>query len=164
MVDFPHLLQRFATAVEINDGPALAALFTAEGTYDDGFFGPHTGAAAITRMLAHFHETGSSYRWEFFEPVTDGRLGYARYRFSYRSGMPGAEGKPVAFEGMSCFTFDGDRIAHYAEVFDRGIALAQQDFPPERIKRVLDKAVARQNAGPEFQAHLRRFVYPAQSG
>ena len=52
-------------------------------------------------MLQHFHDTGSNYRWDFFDPLSDGNTGYARYRFSYASGMPGAEGKPVVFEGIS---------------------------------------------------------------
>jgi hypothetical protein len=108
-------------------------------------------------MLQHFHDTGSNYRWDFFDPISDARAGYARYRFSYASGMPGAEGKPVVFEGISFFRFQGGLIARYAEVFDRGMALAQQDFAAERIKRVLLKLAARQNAGAGAQEHLARF-------
>jgi hypothetical protein len=158
MVDFGKLLERFATAVRDNDGAGLAALFTADGVYDDGFFGEYAGAEAITAMLAHFHETGADYRWDFFDPLSDGRIGYARYRFSYVSKMPGAQGKPVVFEGTSFFTFKGDKIARYCEVFDRGVALVQQDFPAERLKKVLAKAAARQNAGAQAQEHLARFA------
>jgi len=158
MVDFPKLLERFAKAVQDNDGPGLASLFTEDGVYDDGFFGEFKGAKAIAEMLAHFHEGGTSYRWDFFDPLSDGRIGYARYRFSYASKMPGAEGKPVVFEGTSFFTFAGDRIAHYREVFDRGLALVQQDFAAERLKKVLVKAAARQNAGAECREHLARLA------
>jgi|HubBroStandDraft_6_1064221.scaffolds.fasta_scaffold385295_2 hypothetical protein len=156
--DFPDLLKKFAAAVEANDGAGLAALFTADGVYEDGFYGAYTGAAAIVGMVAHFHETGESFRWEFFDPVSDGRVGYAHYRFSYRSKVAGAEGKPVAFEGIGHFALRDGRIARYCEVFDRGLALAQQGFAPERIKRVVEKAAARQNATPEFAAHLRRLA------
>ena len=157
MIDFPDLLSRFAKAVGANDGTGFSALFTADGTYDDGFFGEYKGRQAIAEMLQHFHDTGSNYRWDFFDPLSDGRTGYARYRFSYASGMPGAQGKPVLFEGISFFTFRDGLIARYAEAFDRGMALAQQDFAAERIKKVLLKLAARQNAGEQAQEHLERF-------
>ena len=157
MADFPRMLELFAGAVEANDGAGLAALFTEDGIYEDGFFGAYAGPAAIAAMVAHFHKTGSSFRWEFFDPLTDGRSGYARYRFSYRSAMPGAEGKPVVFEGISFFRFRDGLIARYAEAFDRGMALAQQDFAAERIKKVLLKLAARQNTGAGAKEHLARF-------
>ena len=158
MVDFSQMLARFAAAVEANDGAGLAALFAADGVYEDGFYGAYAGAAAIAGMVAHFHETGEDYRWEFVDPVSDGRAGYAHYRFSYRSKVAGAEGKPVAFEGISHFTLRDGLIARYREVFDRGLALAQQGFAAERIKRIVEKAAARQNETPEFAAHLRRLA------
>jgi hypothetical protein len=161
MVDFSALLRRFSEAVVANDGKALAALFTEDGVYDDGFFGAHKGHAEIARMLARFHATGGDYRWDFFDPLSDGRIGYARWRFSYASKMPGAEGRPVVFEGMSLFEFRGDRIARYGEAFDRGVAFVQQEFPAERLKKILVKAAARQNATPECREHLARFASTA---
>jgi hypothetical protein len=92
---FPDLLRRFATAVAANDGAAFSALFTADGVYDDGFFGEYRGRKAIVDMLRHFHHTGSNFRWDFFDALSDGKTGYARYRFSYASKMAGSEGKPV---------------------------------------------------------------------
>ena len=157
MTDFTDLLSRFARAVTANDGAAFAALFTEDGVYDDGFFGEYKGRKAIIEMLQHFHETGSNYRWDFFDALSDGRSGYARYRFSYASGMPGAEGKPVVFEGIAHFVFHDGAIARYEESFDRGMALAQQDFAPERIKKVLLKLAARQNGTAAAQEHLARF-------
>ena len=157
MEDFSGLLGRFTRAVIANDGVSFAALFTEDGVYDDGFFGEYQGRKAIAGMLAHFHDTGSKYRWDFFDPLSDGHTGYARYRFSYASGMPGAEGKPVVFEGISFFTFRDGLIARYAESFDRGMALAQQDFAAERIKKVLLKLAARQNGSAAAQEHLQRF-------
>jgi hypothetical protein len=109
-------------------------------------------------MLARFHETGGAYRWDFFDSLADGRIGYARWRFSYASKMPGAEGKPVVFEGMSLFEFRGDRIARYSESFDRGIALVQQDFPAERLRKILMKTAQAQNATPACREHLARFA------
>ena len=157
MLDFSDLLSRFAKAVAANDGSGFSALFTEDGTYDDGFFGEYNGRKAIAEMLQHFHDTGSNYRWDFFDPLSDGRQGYARYRFSYASGMPGAAGKPVVFEGTAHFVFRDGLIARYEENFDRGMALAQQDFAAERIKKVLLKLAARQNAGEGAKDHLARF-------
>jgi limonene-1,2-epoxide hydrolase len=162
MADFSDMLARLAAAVEANDGAALAALFTADGVYEDGFYGAHRGTDAIAGMVAHFHKTGSSFRWEFFDLLADARRGYARFRFSYLSAMPGAEGKPVVFEGVGCFELHDGRIARYCEVFDRGLALAQQGFAAERIKRVLEKAAARQNDTPECRAHLARLAGAAR--
>lgn len=157
MSDFPALLDRFAAAVVANDGAGLAALFTEDGTYDDGFFGPHTGRPAIAGMLQRFHDTGRDYRWTWSEPLSDGTTAYASWRFSYASRLPGAEGKPILFEGISRFRFRGDLIAHYAEAFDRGVALVQTGMPPDRIARILEKAAAAQNATQAAREHLGRF-------
>jgi len=89
--------------------------------------------------------------------VSDGSVGYARFRFSYASLLPEAAGRPVLFEGISCFHLCDGLIAHYREAFDRGVALVQLDFPAERIKRVLDKAAAAQNQQPKARRHLDRF-------
>ena len=156
-MDFTSLLSVFAAAVAANDGEGLAALFTEDGTYEDGFFGAHTGRPAIAQMLQRFHDTGRDYRWEFLDPLSDGRVGYARFRFSYASLLPEAAGRAVFFEGMSCFHLRGGLIAHYHEAFDRGLALVQLDFPAERIKRVLERAAVAQNRSPEARRHLGRF-------
>ena len=62
---FTDLLDRFADAVRRHDGAGLAALFTPDGVYEDGFFGPHQGPAAIAAMLQRFHDGGRDYWWEF---------------------------------------------------------------------------------------------------
>ncbi len=157
-MEFTQLLQRFADAVGENDGAGLACLFTADGVYEDGFFGPHQGAASIAAMLQRFHDGGRDYWWEFVEPVCVGDTGYARWRFSYASRRPGVEGRPVLFEGISRFALREGLIAHYFEVFDRGLALGQQAYPAAGIASVAAKAAARQNAKPENAAHLARFA------
>ena len=154
---FSDLLTRFARVVEANDGQGLAMLFTADGTYEDGFFGPHTGRAAIAAMLQRFHDTGANHSWEFADPISDGVLGYARFLFSYTSRLPESQGCPVLFEGISRFQFRDGLIARYSEAFDRGVALVQLGFPADRIKRVLEKTAAAQNQLPEAGRHLGRF-------
>ena len=108
-------------------------------------------------MLGRFHEGGENYRWEFHEPLSDARVGYARYRFSYRSKVPESAGKPIAFEGMSRLLLSDGLIEHYAEAFDRGVAFVQLGFAPGKVARLLEKYAGAQNATPEFRDHLARF-------
>ena len=137
-VDFDAVLDRFTAAVEAGDGTALAALFTPDGVYHDRFYGANEGREAIARMLEQeFWGHAKGFRWRMFEPVRDGRVGYARYLFSYVSTLPGAEGRPVVFDGFSQFTFEGDLIAQYREQFNTGMAMAQLGFAPERIAKHL---------------------------
>ncbi len=157
MVAFQALLDKFSACVATNDGAGLAALFTPDGVYDDYFFGAHSGGADIAAMLARFHEGGEQYRWEFYDALSDACIGYARYRFSYRSKVPGSAGKPIVFEGISVMHLQDGRIAHYAEVFDRGTAFVQLGFPAGKVARLLEKYSDGQNATPGFQAHLARF-------
>jgi len=154
---FPALLTTFADAVQANRGQHLAMLFTEDGVYEDGFFGSHTGRSAIAAILQRFHDTGSSYLWEFVDPVSNGAMGYAGFRFSYASRLPESMGRPVLFEGISCFRFRGELIARYSEAFDRGVALVQLAFPAERIRRILEKAAAAQNRMSAARRHLDRF-------
>ena len=155
---FAELLTTFAGAVQANDGNRLAMLFTPDGVYEDGFFGAHRGRASIAVLLQRFHDTGSDYFWEFLDPVCDGTIGYARFRFSYTSRLPECAGRPVLFEGISCFRFEDRLISRYSEAFDRGVALAQLGFPAERIRRILEKTAAAQNQTPAARTHLDRFL------
>ena len=152
-MDFAQLVQKFATAAAAGNGDALADLFTPDGTYDDYFFGPSTGRAAIKQMLAHFGEGGRNFRWEFFDPVVAGNTGYASYRFSFDSKRPEAKGARVAFDGIGRFDLEGGRIKRYSEVFDRGMALAQQEFEPERLRKIGLKYATALKSRPEWAAH-----------
>jgi hypothetical protein len=153
-MDFTDLVNRFAAAAASGDGDALADLFTPDGTYDDYFFGPSTGRQAIKTMLAHFADGGRNFRWEFFDPVRSGDIGYAGYRFSFDSTRAEAGGARVAFDGIGRFDLEGARIRRYSEVFDRGMALAQQAFAPEHLARIELKYATAMKARPEWKAHL----------
>lgn len=149
------LLRDFARAVETGNGDALADCFTSDGVYDDYFFGPSApGRAGIVAMLDHFYEGGIEFRWDFFDIVETPTLGYAQYRFSYTATMPEAKRARVVFEGISRFALEGGRIARYAEVFDRGMALAQLDFAPERLKKIALKYAAAVKAKPDAARHI----------
>jgi SnoaL-like domain len=154
-MEFSELVGRFAAAAASGNGHALADLFTPDGTYDDYFFGPSTGRDAIKKMLAHFAEGGSNFRWEFHDPVRTGNIGYASYRFSFDSRRPEAKGARVVFDGIGRFDLVGDRIRRYSEVFDRGMALAQQEFEPERLRKIGLRYASGLKARPEWASHVK---------
>ncbi|MEN2977697.1 nuclear transport factor 2 family protein (plasmid) [Tistrella bauzanensis] len=169
MVTIEQVLARFAAAVEADDAAALAACFTPDGVYDDYFFGPHEGPEGIARVLAGFYRGGRAFRWTFHDAVAVGTRGYARYRFSYTSTAPEAQagcegqaahetqGARVCFDGIACLELDAGSglIRHYSEVFDRGMALAQQNFAPERIAKIGRRYGDALKARAEWAAHLR---------
>lgn len=153
-MSFPDLVERFAAAAAAGDGGRLADLFTSDGTYVDYFFGAYTGREAITEMLAHFGDGGRDFRWTFHDPVGNDRTGYASYHFSYTSKAPESGGARVTFEGIGKFELSNGKITRYSEVFDRGMALAQQNFAPERIAKIERKYAAALKADPVWKDHL----------
>lgn len=152
---FADLIARFGAAAASGDGDRLADLFTDDGSYVDYFFGAYTGRAEIKTMLAHFGDGGRDFHWTFHDPVGDEHIGYASYRFSYTSTAPEADGARVTFEGIGKFELSDGKIARYSEVFDRGMALAQQNFAAERIARIERKYAAALKADPAWKDHLR---------
>jgi hypothetical protein len=104
-----------------------AACFTPEGVYHDGFSANSRPRRDRVRMLkAHFY-ADARLRMES-DPVCDGRMGYARYAFSYfptMSGCPGAG----RVRGHQLCDLDGGLIYHYGEIFERAPVLAKLGFP-----------------------------------
>jgi ketosteroid isomerase-like protein len=154
-MQFAALVARFAQAAAAGDGDRLAELFTDDGVYDDYFYGPYQGRRRIREMLAHFGEGGRDFTWSFHDPVSDGRVGYASYRFSFTSKAPEADGARVMFEGIGRFELSGGRIARYSEVFDRGAALAQQGFEAARLLKICRRYAEQLKSRPEWTAHQR---------
>jgi hypothetical protein len=131
---FEALLERMTQAICRGDGAAAAACFTPDGSYHDGFYGEFRGREGIRDMIErHFHRDARDFVWKLEDAVSDGRVGYARYDFSYASKLPGAEGKRIGFVGMSRCRLKDGLIERYDEAFDRGPVLLQLGFPPERI-------------------------------
>ena len=144
---FRALLGRMTQAICRGDGTAAAACFVADGIYHDGFYGAFHGRAAIRDMVEkHFHANARDFTWKLDDALSDGELGYARYAFSYISKIAGSEGKRVFFAGISQVKLHDGLIAHYGEIFDRGIALAQMNFAPERIAKSLARWAEREKA------------------
>lgn len=136
--EFRALIERMTRAICRGDGGAAAACFVADGIYHDGFYGEFRGRDAIRGMVEHhFHAHARDFSWTLSDALSDGSLAYARYDFAYTSKIPGSEGKRVFFAGIAQVRLQGGLISRYSEMFDRGVALAQMNFPPERIAKSL---------------------------
>jgi ketosteroid isomerase-like protein len=141
--EFRALLERITQAICRGDGAAAAACFTPDGIYHDGFYGEFRGREAIRDMVEnHFHANARDFAWTLYDALSDGSLGFAHYGFSYTSKIPGSEGVRVFFAGISHVRLQDGLAAHYSEVFDRGVALAQMNFAPERIAKSLARWAA----------------------
>ena len=152
---FEVLLGTFTSAIEGDDGAALAAVFTEDGIYHDVFYGAFQGRARIAEMLEdHFWAHGKDYLWEMHQPVVAGDIGYAHWTFSFTSTLPEARGQRVVWNGMSRFQLKGGLIAHYKEMFDIAIALNQTNFPADWIARIAGKHVERLRDAYRGSAHL----------
>ena len=144
---FRALIERMTRAICRGDGAAAAACFIPDGIYHDGFYGEFRGREAIRGMVEnHFHANARDFSWTLSDALSDRTLGYARYGFSYISKVPGSEGKRVFFSGISQVRLQDGLISRYGEVFDRGIALAQMNFAPERIAKSLTRWAEEENA------------------
>jgi ketosteroid isomerase-like protein len=153
---FGALLDAFAAAAVAGDGARFAALFTEDGCYHDVFYGSFRGRDAIAGMLENrFHRDAENFRWDMYDPVRDGEIGYARYVFSYDSKLAGAEGRRVLFEGVSIVRLSGDRIRDYREVANVGPGLVALGFAPERVAKILGRAARELAERPEASGHSR---------
>jgi hypothetical protein len=139
--EFAKLLSEFTLSAETGDGARFAAHFTKDATYHDYIYGPHTGRADIAHMMQNlFHRDATDYRWEMFDPVFDGRMGYAWSLSSFTSTIPQFAAKRVVIDGMSRFVVragaDGkgvfalDRMAR-AAAGDQGLSGAAQGIARE---------------------------------
>ncbi len=131
---FESLLRKMTAAICRGDAEGAAACFTPEGVYHDGFYGEFRGRAEIARMVRDFfHRDARDFEWRLSGAVSDGRVGYARYAFSYASKIAGSEGRRVGFAGISCCELEGGLIRRYGEIFERAPVLAKLGFSDERI-------------------------------
>ena len=131
---FETLLVRMTSAICSGNPDAAAACFTPEGLYHDGFYGEFRGRAEIARMVREFfYRDARDFEWKLSSAVSDGRIGYARYEFSYVSKIPASEGRRVGFAGISCCELEAGLIRRYGEIFERAPVLAKLGFPDERI-------------------------------
>ena len=155
--EFARLLESLTRAAESGDGARFANHFTEDATYHDYIYGPHTGRAEIAAMMQDlFHRDAADYRWEMFDPVCNGDLGYAWSLSSFTSTVPDFAGQRVVIDGMSRFVLRGALIAEYHESVNGGVAMAQLGVAPERMAKVFRKWSGWLQQRPETQDYLAR--------
>jgi ketosteroid isomerase-like protein len=160
--EFQALLQRFTAAAEAGDGAAFAACFTPDAVYHDYIYGDHQGRADIAHMLSDLfrRDAGPDYRWEMFDPVCQGRLGYAWSLSSFTSQVPEFAGRFVVIDGMSRFELRDGLISDYRESVNGGVAMAQLGVAAPRLENVLKRWGQQLQDAPATQAFLARGKRP----
>jgi len=138
------IVDDFAAAFNRNDVDALLACFTADATYVDNFYGPHSGAASLRGMFERMFREGKDYVWTMDVVVNEPARAAAEWTFGYTATetVPRSAGRRVQFRGMSVFELRGGKVARYREYWDTGKALLQLGFAPEAIAKVLRRKAA----------------------
>lgn len=156
--DFTVLLARFCAAAEAGDGQAFAACFTPDAVYHDYIYGDHQGRESIAHMLVDLfrRDAGPDYRWQMFDPVCNGSLGYAWSLSSFTSTVPEFAGRTVVIDGMSRFALRDGLIADYRESVNGGVAMAQLGVAAPRIEKVLARWGRQLVDQPATQAWLAK--------
>jgi steroid delta-isomerase-like uncharacterized protein len=135
--------ETFAAAFNRRDVDGLLALFTDAASYDDLFFGPHTGRDELRAMFDRMFHEGREYAWSMSAAVEDGRRAAAEWTFSYTvsDAIPRSEGRKVRFGGMSLFELENGKIRAYREYANVGVALLQLGFTPQALAKVLSRSL-----------------------
>ena len=155
--EFAQLLNEFTLSAESGDGARFAGHFTEDAIYYDYIYGPHKGRADIAHMMQNlFHRDAADYRWEMFDPVFDGVMGYACSLSSFISKIPEFAGKPVVIDGMSRFILRGGLIAEYRETVNGGVAMTQLGVEPDRMAKVFRRWTGWLTERPETMDYLAR--------
>ena len=160
--EFAALVARFGAAATAGNGKAFAACFTQDGVYHDYIYGPHRGRAAISDMLENlFHRDAEHYDWRFFDPVSDGRIGYAHSLSRFVSKIPEFRGRPVVIDGTSRFLLREGLIAEYRESVNGGVAMAQLGVAAPRMEKVFRRWAERLLAEPDVADYTRGITPPS---
>jgi ketosteroid isomerase-like protein len=158
-MDVSALLKQFCAAVERHDGKGFAGLFAEDGVYHDAFYGAFKGRAKIAELIDDwFYRTAKDFRWDMFRPVSDGKMLYVYYTFSYVSILPEAAqgkegGKRAGFDGVAMMQLRDGLITEYREVAHTGAALLDIGFVPERVAKIVAKEAAHMKKRPEWKRH-----------
>lgn len=139
--EFASLLEEMTLAAEAADGERFARCFAEEAIYYDYIYGAHHGRKDIAHMLQNLfrRDAGDDYRWEMFDPVFDGRMGYAWSLSSFTSLVPQFKGNFIVIDGMSRFIIRDGLIAEYREFVNGGVAMQQLGVEPARMGKVFTR-------------------------
>jgi hypothetical protein len=155
--EFAGLLNDFTLSAESGDGARFASHFTEDAIYYDYIYGLHQGRADIAHMMRDlFHRDAADYRWEMFDPVFDGVMGYAWSLSSFTSKIPQFKGQRVVIDGMSRFIVRDGLIVEYRESVNGGVAMAQLGVEPARMTKVFRRWTDWLKQRPETVDYLAR--------
>jgi len=155
-MQFPELMKELTEAVIAYDGQRLAKLFTEDGYYEDSLRGRFHGKTEIRRLGDEVFKVAlGEMKWDIADAVDDGRVGYARWVFSFTSRRQGSEGKRVVLRGMSVAELENGLMKAFQDVYDGGMVFAQLGVPAEAYRDLYAKKAAEIVADPGLAAHLR---------
>ena len=155
--EFVGLLNDLTLSAESGDGARFASHFTEDAIYYDYIYGAHTGRADIAHMMQDlFHRDAADYRWEMFDPVFDGAMGYAWSLSSFTSKIPQFKGQRVVIDGISRFIVRDGLITEYHESVNGGVAMAQLGVEPDRLNKVFKRWTGWLKERPETRDYLAR--------
>jgi hypothetical protein len=155
--EFSVLLRRLMACAAAGDGRGFAACFTPDGVYHDYIYGDHAGRAQIEHMISQlFHRDASDYRWEMFDPVCNGNIGYAWSLSAFTSKIPEFAGRPVLIDGISRFELRDGLISDYSESVNGGVAMVQLGVNAQRIEKVLQRWNKQLHERPASRAFLQK--------
>lgn len=156
MKDFAEKLERFARAVEQQDGDAFGALFTEGAVYHDAIYGAVHGREAIaTMMVVDWYKDGDQWLWDMHEPVADSERGYVRYVASFRSVNRFSDGNRIVASGVGMFTFKEGLFDTYHEIANGTPALWDLNVRGEHLERVVQRIADSQRSSPSLADHYR---------
>ena len=154
-MEFGDLITRMAQAISQGDGEGAADCFCQDGVYHDVFYGAFPKPEIPRMVTEYFHRDATNFIWDMHDPISNGKLGYARYVFSYEGRMEGTEGKRALFEGVSVCELKDGLILSYHEVANTSTGLQMLGFPAERLGLFTDNLVQTLAARDESQHHVR---------
>jgi ketosteroid isomerase-like protein len=148
--EFAGLLNEFTLSAESGDGARFASHFTDDAVYYDYIYGAHKGRMDIAHMMQDlFHRDAADYRWEMFDPVFDGTMGYAWSLSSFVSKIP-------QFKGQRVVIVRDGLVAEYRESVNGGVAMAQLGVEPDRMTKVFKRWTGWLKERPETLDYLAR--------
>lgn len=137
MSSFAAILSRMTAAAIRGDGAGVTACFTPDGVYNDVFYGSFQGAAISDLIEGHVHRDGTDFRWDIYDPISDGFLGYARYLFSFRSKR--YDGRRAVFEGVIMAEMTDGLISEYNEIANAATGLSVMGMEDARLAKFIAK-------------------------
>ncbi len=152
-MEFKDLILKMTAAACRGDGRAVRDCFTPDGVYHDVFYGAFQGDAIVGMIENYFHRDACNFIWDIHDPVSDGKLGYARYVFSYESKLAAAQGKRAGFDGVSICELQNGKLASYHEITNALVGLQALGFAPERLAKIAARESAAFFARPEAAHH-----------